>query len=200
MLTTRHFVFFRQSDGTYVREWKGQVEEPEILRTRNQWPWLGRLSPLIRLADEERQAAFDEWATVVSQPRCGEIGLDVTHIGWPAGDFCYCHIDLNRPKPLLDWGPMRHFVEVNEDLRIVAIQTSHRPIHDAVPGQFVIDITGSAIEPFHGELLHAQFVKRGDAWSLKPRSDRPVRAALAEAPSNLLDEIVGELACLKNES
>jgi hypothetical protein len=99
----------------------------------------------------------------VSQPHRGEVGLDVTHIGWPVGEFCYCRFDEIDRR--LDWGPPRHYLEIRTDTgEIVAQLESHRPVRAAVPGQVVIDVT-ALVEQMR-----------------QYRAAAPVRHALSEAP------------------
>ena len=163
----RHFAFFRQLTGEYIREWAGPVPAPSAWVTRLGWPWL-----------------LNRWATLVSQPQRGEIGLDVTHIGWPVGDFCYCTCDVVDRR--LDCGPPRHYIEVHLTTgEIVANQESHRPIRSAVPGQRVLDITGTALEPYHGQLF-GRFVPFEGRLIFEPARHVPrLRKALAAAAADL---------------
>lgn len=167
----RHFAFFDQITGNYIREWKGPVPSPNI-----RW-W-----------QRNRQVALDKWATDVSKPGQGEVGLDVTHIGWPVGDFCYCTFDPVDRR--LEWGPPRHYVEVSLDtLEVVANTESHRPIRDAVPNQHVFDITSTAWEPYFGHIF-GRFQKINDQWTFLPNEDtaivpKSVQKILAEAPIGL---------------
>ena len=167
----RHFAFFQQRTGNYVREWKGPVDPPLVDSA---------------LSGDAREAALNRWATRVSYPELNEIGLDVTHIGWPVGDFCYCHFDEVERR--LEFGLPRHYIEVRLDtLEIVANQESHRPIQDSVPGQRVIDITGTCLEPLHGHIF-GRFVKRGHGWAIEPSPVVPidVRLSLAEVPIDII--------------
>lgn len=148
----KHFVFFR--NGKWIREWKGLVEEPKIS---------------YYLTGESREMALNAWATKVSCPEPGEIGLDVTHIDWPVGDFCYCTFDESNRT--LDWGPLRYYIEVNLDtLKIISNTISHRPIHDEIPNQHVIDITGTDLEQFHGKLF-GRFIYFNGNWKLISKSN-----------------------------
>ena len=164
-MITRHFAFFRQGSGAWVREWKGPVPEPPQWVVRLRWAFL-----------------LNYWATVVSGAQRGEIGLDVTHIQWPVGDFCYCRFDEVDRR--LDWGPPRHYIEVNiETMEVVANTESHRPVRDAVPGQHVIDITGTRLESHFGHIFgrFTQLIDGG--WMLMPNQALPEaqRRALASA-------------------
>jgi len=162
-MSTRHFAFFRQDDGTCTREWSGPVPEPEI-------------DPL--LVGDARLAALNAWQQTVAPAEPGEVGLDVTFIGWPVGDFCYCVFDAVGRR--LEWGPERYYIEINTTtLEIVANTQSHRPIRDAVPGQHVIDITGTCLEPYHGRIF-GTVVRRGDTWGLDPVRDTDVIPATVQ--------------------
>lgn len=152
----RHFAFFDAVTGVYVREWRGPVEA-----YRPRW-WHG-------------QRERDRWATRVSRPAPGEVGLDVTHIGWPVGDFCYCRFDsVDR---MLDWGPPRYYIQIH-DREIIANQESHRPIY----GEGILDITGTALEPFHGRLF-GRLTRVDGRWRLASTAPLP---ALAEAELDLV--------------
>lgn len=171
-MVERHFAFFRQRSGEYVREWKGPVQDPPSWVVRLGW-----------------QSLLNRWATKVSRPRRGEIGIDVTHVAWPVGDFCYSRFDeINR---LLEWGPPRRFIEIRLDtLEVVSNWESHRPVRDAVPGQHVIDITGTWLDPHFGRIW-GQFVRQADGrWGIVPQANTRrvpalVRQALAEAAIDL---------------
>ena len=175
-MTTRHIAFFRQSDGAWVREWEGQVPVPAF-------------DPA--LIGDARLAALNGWQQQVIPAELGEIGLDVTHLGWPVGDFCYCTFDpVTR---ILDWGPDRFYVEIDiMMLEVVANQRSHRPLRAADPRRHVIDITGTPWEPFHGQIF-GRFVQQARGWSFVPSSNQALvptgaRQALTEAPIDLLAE------------
>lgn len=153
----RHFAFFSQETGAYIREWRGPVAPSPRRATRDE---------------------LDAWATSVSCPDDGEVGLDVTAIGWPVGDFCYCRLDLAQDPPLLEWGPPRHYVEIDlSTMAIVANQESHRPVR-ANPGRVVVDITGTALEPLWGSLFGRLRRRDGRIAVVPPR-------ALGEAPMHL---------------
>lgn len=171
-MVMRHFAFFRQDTGEYVRESAGPVPDPDI-------------DPA--LTGDARSAALNAWATDVSAPQAGEIGLDVTHIGWPIGDFCYCRFDVVDRS--LHWGPPRYYVEIALDrMEIAANQESHRPVRSTDPTRLVIDITGTALEPLHGHLF-GRLVRRSRHWALEPRHDRllaePTQRALEAARIDL---------------
>ena len=118
----RHFAYFDQNTGAWIRECRGPVPDPDIDT---------------RLVGDARLGALNTWQQRIAPAGQDEVGLDVTHIGWPVGDFCYCAFDpVTR---LLDWGPERFYIEIEMmALEVVANQRSHRPIRDAAPGQRVL--------------------------------------------------------------
>lgn len=181
----RHFAFFAAGTGEYLREWAGPVPVPDIPHTTRRW-WGGRMA----FSEAERQAALNAWATRVSQPQPGEVGLDVTPIGWPVGDLCYCRVDFSHPRPLLQWGPPRHYIEVRlGTMQIVANTETHRPLRAAVPGQVVIDITGTALARYHGRIW-GRFACCDGRWALEPLHDvalvpRETQRAIADARIDL---------------
>lgn len=161
----RHFAFFRQDTGAYVREWAGPVPDPPRWR----WRWL-----------------LNAWATRISRPAPGEIGLDVTQFGWPVGNLCHCRFDVVDRR--LEWGQPRHYLEVQLDtLEIVANTESHRPI-EAAAGRGIIDITGHALAQFHGR-IYGRFVQSIDGWRLVPATVLlPAEQAAIEAAR--VDDVV----------
>lgn len=153
----RHFAFFRQDDGGYVREWKGDVPTPDS----------GELA--------------NDWATRVSAPEPGEIGLDVTGIGWPEGDFCYCRFDV--VDRMLDWGPPRRYVEfeVGPDyVEVIANAESHRIIRPAFQNRVILDVTGTSWEPFWGQIWGRVDRTAGQAAFVVPSARGALVAALSD--------------------
>lgn len=170
----RHFAYFDQNTGAWIRECRGPVPDPDIDT---------------RLVGDARLGALNTWQQRIAPAGQDEVGLDVTHIGWPVGDFCYCAFDpVTR---LLDWGPERFYIEIEMmALEVVANQRSHRPIRDAAPGQRVLDITGTWLEQYHGN-IYGRFVRQDCGWAFLPSSNQMivpdrVRQALAETPFDVL--------------
>lgn len=158
----RHFAFFSQTDGAYIREAAGDVPEPRIPA------WV---NGSIRLA------LLDRWATKVSQPRPGEIGLDVTQFDYPLGDFAWSSFDLVDRR--LDWVEPHYWIEGDiAERRLVANTASPRPIrsHDT---RLVLDVTGTPLQQHHGHLFGA--VKRdGDCLVFEQDGREPLRIRLPE--------------------
>ena len=98
----------------------------------------------------------------------GAVCLDVARFGWPVGDHRW-NI-WNDTQRLLDWpeSSVHRFIEVQMDtMEVIANQSSHRPVRPGWPGRLVLDITGSRLEPFHGEIF-GRFVRRDEGWYLDP--------------------------------
>ena len=70
-----------------------------------------------------------------------------------------------------------------ETLEIVANQESHRPIRDGVPGQRVLDVTGTWLEPYHGNIF-GRFVRRGEGVGTGIGDRQPGDAAGARSRDN----------------
>lgn len=173
-MTPRHIAYFDQRSGVCLREWLGELPEPDIDPT---------------LVGDGRLAAMNTFQQSVAPALVNEIGLDVTHIGWPVGDFCYCVFDpVTR---FLDWGPERFYIELaTATLEVTANQRSHRPIRESHAGHHVFDITGTPWERFHGQIF-GRFVRHERGWAFLPSSNQVMmsvraRQALAEAPIDIL--------------
>lgn len=164
-MTERHFAFFRQGTGDYIREWKGPVDEPDI-------------DPM--LVGDAREVAMNAWTTDVLQPQPGEIGLDVTQFGYPVGDFCWMRFD--EVDRLLDWPVSHKFIQIDRaTMQIDTNSDSPRPIR-STPERIVIDITGTPLEPYYGSIF-GRLVVRDGRWWLESREAH--RLALTEAPIDL---------------
>lgn len=180
----RHFAFFRQGTGEYVRDWRGPVPEPDI-------------DPA--LVGEAREAVLNAWATDVSQPRPGEIGLDVTAFEYEVGDFCW--MVFRQPERLLDWPVTHRFIQIDRAALVIHVNCeSPRPIRSNAD-TIVIDITGTALEQFYGHLF-GQLVRHKDHWALEPMRDasaptqtqRALEAARIDLDFELVTASLRELA------
>jgi len=112
---------------------------------------------------EERNKVLNEWATQVSYPTPGEVGLDVTQFGYPVGDFCWMTFDEVDRR--LEWRTMHKFIQINRATwEIDANNKSPRPVR-STPEKIVIDVTGTALAPFYGS-LHGQLTHENGRWIL----------------------------------
>lgn len=194
----RHFAFFSRLTGGWLGEIAGHVPHPDLpaylrgdrrARLMEQWQVAA-----IRGLGTTTEAVGQLWSPSMSRvPFDQQVALDVTRFAWPIGDHIWhrwCDVDQ-----MLDWPDVsgHRFIEVDDALRVVAQQHSHRPVRCGVPGQHVIDITGTALEPYWG-WLWGQFVPKADGWGFEPRIIRrrgaidelmtapaPVRQELGEA-------------------
>lgn len=123
VMVRRHFAFF-DGEGACVREWAGPVPEPDI-------------DP--RLVGPEREVALNAWATAVSQPAPGEVGLDVTHVGAEVGAFCWAHFD--RIDRVLSFPERHRFVQIDKVTgRVSTVMESGMPV-ESNERHDVIDVT-----------------------------------------------------------
>lgn len=197
-----HFAWFRRDSGEWLAEWIGDVPaqalDPTIIgdeRTRELNAWQQKLQPRIIAGDFAGVGVADEdgWIACPSQ---GAVCLDVSRFDWPLGDHQYHQ--WNDATQLLDWpaSSARQYIELqNDSLDVVANVESHRPIRNQVPGQTVIDITGSPLAQYHGNIW-GRFVRLDDRWTFQPCSRRrdgqriappSVRRALAAASIDFLE-------------
>lgn len=170
----RHFAFFSRLTGAWLGEVAGYVPYPDVPT---------------RLGDEARRRALARWqmAAIRGLGTCYEVldelwdeafgrvpseqtvALDVTRFAWPIGDHVWHRWDdIER---FLDWPEAsgHRFLEVDTTtLDVVAQVHSHRQVRDAVPTQHVVDITGTAYEPYWGSIW-GRFVRRCDRWNFEPR-------------------------------
>lgn len=176
-----HVAWFHRRGGRWIGEWAGYApaldtpidvvgEERERLSNA----WLHEVQCGITPHGSIWQTLDQEW-DVESWAACpigGAVCLDVARFGWPVGDHCW-HI-WNDHQRLLDWpeSSVHRFIEVQMDaLEVIANQSSHRPVRPGVPGHHLIDITGTAFEPFHGEIF-GRVAWRGDRWGFEASTAR----------------------------
>jgi hypothetical protein len=134
----RHFAYYSQADGSYVRE----VQLPGVPPA-----WIAALPGALR------DYAFSRWSHRRASPRPGEVALDVTQFDYPVGDFCWSVLrfgDGDDGKPLLDF-PTEHtflqLVRVTGSVR--AWWRSPRPVR-STEELWVLDVTGTALEALYG--------------------------------------------------
>lgn len=165
----RHFAFFSRPTSRWVGEVAGYVPYPDLPRRGPQreialarWQ-----TAAIRGMGTQTEIVDQVWdhGRIQSEQT---VGLDVTRFAWPVGDHIWHRwIDLEQ---MLDWPESsgHRFIEVDgSTLQIRAQQHSHRPVRSAVPGQYVLDITGTALEPYWG-WLWGRFVLRPDGIGFEP--------------------------------
>jgi len=146
-MVTRHFVFFDQTDGSYIREWRGPVQTPT-------------LPP--GLSSEVRKSMLNLWATAVSEPEANEIGLDVTQFNWPVGDFQWSCFDLVDQALLVE--EPHHFIQLERATACIdAGVTSARPVRDSET-KAILEITGTPLEAIRHSLFGQ--VRRQDGQAL----------------------------------
>lgn len=130
------------------------------------------------------------------------MSLDVTAFGWPVGDHVWHRWDDTRR--FLDWPEARihRFIELDrQSLAVMAQQESHRPVRSSIPGRVVIDITGTPLEAFHGDLI-GRFVPCDTGWRFEPYAGPlclPMQRRLALSAVPLSAQIETRLWSLRHE-
>ena len=175
----RHFAFFNQHDGSYSREWADDVPAPDVPAHVN--------GPV-------RLALIDQWTTHVSQPRPGEIGLDVTQYEYPyhsigLGDFAWSTLDVVDRR--LDFKTPHFWIEGDVVQRtLVANTQSPRQIlsHGT---RLLLDVTGTPLQAHHGQLFGG-VSRDGDylVFQLSGRSE-PLRYLLPDPRTKTPAEVEG---------
>lgn len=173
----RHFAWFHRLRGHWLAEWAGYVPAPDVpldlvgdARLTAMNVWRRRVQD-----DLAAHPCVEDSVDLAAWQACepgAAVCVDVTRFHWPVGDHVWHRFDdvLNDIDPA--WGEEHKFIEVRMDtLEVVANQSSHRPIRDAVPGQRVFDITGSPMAAYHGQIW-GRFVWLGDRWGFEPTQAR----------------------------
>src|SRR3990167_4046066 len=169
-----HLAWFNHEDGRWIGEWAGALPAPTIVP--------GLIGEARLLALNAWQQEHQRYITPDGSPfpmhdqlwdrnrwdECpagGAVCLDVTRFAWPVGDHVWHVWDDHHQA--LDWPDDYRFIEVDTDLKVIAHQQSHRPVRSAVPGQRVLLISGTSLEPFYDDLW-GQFVQRDGTWGFQP--------------------------------
>ena len=182
-----HLVWFHDRHGHWLAEWAGYVPEPSGGSFDNEWLHhvQADISPDLTIAAEIDADAWDACKAG------GAVCLEVSKFAWPVGDQRYHR--WNRLHRMIDWPDVsvHKYIEVDTQKRnIIANQSSHRPIRDAVINQRILDITGTPLARLHGSLW-GSFLWTGDRWRFVPRD--PDGRLITEAQHRLLTEASSEM-------
>lgn len=165
-MVARHLAWFNVEDGRWIGEWEGQVPAAVVppsligdarLMLLNEWTQQTQrlITPNGSPYEMQEQAwDLDAWDDC---PPGGAVCLDVTMYGWPVGDFQWaCFSGVDR---LLDFRDMRAYLEVTPQIAMLdASVRSPRQVF-STPTKLIADVTGTALEPFVGQ-IHGRFARR----------------------------------------
>jgi hypothetical protein len=184
-LEERHFAFFAQADGRWRREWRGPVAAPPPLRPRE--------------SKRRRANAVRAWLARVVPVEPGEIALDVTHAGWPVGDFVWAQFDPVRMR--VTWPETHAFLVIDTGtLQIAGHTESPRPVRSTAQ-HLVVDVTGTPLAPCLAQIDGRFLLSPAGGASFLPTCATPAVLRLgamvaAYAPVLLSRDAVGpRVAC-----
>jgi len=167
----RHFAYFRQADGSYLREQLVDVAGPPS--------WWARVPAALR------DWLFTRWSHLLARPAAGEVAIDVTQFDYPLGDFCWSVLrfgDGDNGKPLLDFPNERTFMQLDRrTAEVVGWWQSSRPCRSDAE-RLIIDVTGTPWESVYGAF--GQFAHLGPIYFFLPDRQR-TPAQLAAAAESL---------------
>ena len=173
MMVERHFAWFRLEDGQWLGEWQGHVPPPPAhllmqvgdARMIGMNAWLQEtqrfITPMGSPYDVREQCwDQDAWDDC---PDGGAVCVDVTKFNWPVGDQ-YFH-QWNTLDGGIEYPDMRHYIQLDRASKYIdANQSSSRFIRPTEQ-KALLDITGTALAPFHGS-LHGQLTHENGRWLL----------------------------------
>lgn len=165
--------WFRLEDGQWIGEWQGVVPSPPLsllaqrgdAREMGMNAWLHDTQRLITPSgspyDVQAQCwDHDAWEDC---PSGGAVCVDVTRFQWPVGDQSFHR--WNTMDGGIEYPDTRQYIQVDRNSQhIDANQVSSRPIRSTAQ-KAILDITGTALAPFHG-LLTGHFTNKHGRWML----------------------------------
>ena len=180
----RHLAWFRLEDGQFLGEWRGEIAPPpgHLLmqvgesRAMGLNAWLHEIQRLISPTGSPYACVEHAWDQGAWDdcPAGGAVCLDVTKFGWPVGDQ-RCHV-WDTVEAGIDYPYMREFIQIDRESRqIDANQSSSRSIRSS-PEKAMLDITGTALAPFHRALTGTLSHELG-------------RWTIADAPAHIADGV-----------
>jgi hypothetical protein len=183
-MSLRHLAWFRIDDGQWLGEWRGDLAPPPVhllmqggdARRIGMNAWLHEIQRLITPLGSPYACVEQVWDHVAWDecPDGGAVCVDVTKFGWPVGDQRF-HV-WDTVEAGIDYPDMREFIQVDrESHRIDANQSSSRSIRSS-PEKAMLDITGTALAPFHRALTGTL-------------SHEPGRWTIADAPAHIADGV-----------
>jgi hypothetical protein len=180
----RHLAWFRLEDGQWLGEWKGHLPPPPAhllaqvgdARTIGMNTWLQDAQRMITPSGSPYDVHEQCWDITAWEdcPDGGAVCVDVSRFGWPVGD--HFHHRWSTIDAGIEYGEMRHYIQIDRSRKYIdANQSSSRFIRPT-PEKALLDITGTVLEKFHGDIT-------GEL------SDEDGRWVLTGAPAHVADGI-----------
>jgi len=169
--------------------------------------WLHQVQSHITPFGSPYQVDAQEW-DIDAWDNCaagGAVCVDVSLSGWPTGDFRYYTLDVDQAIPKLSPGPYRTFIEVRHDGRILSNVGADRPLDSVKPfnpvtqqflDQTPLDVTGTALERFHGYIFGEFKRNENGRMALVPNEDLGLDVAESESMQRSLPEASMDLGLI----
>lgn len=171
-MARRHFAYFAQADGSYLRE---QLADGPAAPA-----WYAWMAPALR------RQLVQRWAHRLARPARGEVAIDVSSFDYPLGDFRWAVLrfgDGDGGRPLLDFPVVRTFMQIDRvSSQLVGWARSSRPIRSTA-NRVVLDVTGTTWEAVYGVFGQFGRMPGGPYLFCPDRATSP--AALASAAESL---------------
>jgi hypothetical protein len=156
----RHLCWFRLEDGQWLGEWRGHLQSPPThllaqvgdARAIGMNAWLQDAQRLITPSGSPYETHDHCWDLSAWDdcPAGGAVCVDVTRFNWPLGDQ-YFHA-WNTIDAGIEYPSERKYIQLDRASRAIDVnQTSSRAIRPTAE-KALLDITGTALEPFHGHI------------------------------------------------
>jgi|GEM_PF-6664995 len=172
-MTWRHLCWFRLDDGQWLGEWRGRLPSPPThllaqvgdARMIGLNAWLQDAQRMITPEGSPYETNEHCWdlAAWDDCPNGGAVCVDVTKFHWPIGDQYFHRWDTVSAG--IESAQMRQYIQVDRSrLEIDANQSSSRFVRPTME-KAIMDITGTALEPFHGS-IHGKLTLENGRWVL----------------------------------
>lgn len=172
-MTLRHLAWFRLEDGQWLGEWKGHLPPPlaHLLaqvgdaRTIGMNAWLQDAQRMITPEGSPYDVHEHCWdlAAWDDCPAGGAVCVDVTQFGWPLGDQ-YFHA-WNTLDAGIEYPGERKYIQVDRASQEIDGNHSSSRFVRPTEKKALLDITGTALEPFHGS-IHGKLALENGRWVL----------------------------------
>lgn len=165
----RHLAWFNAQTGDWIGEWQGLVPAPVVppallgeARLTLLNAWLHAVQARITPGGAAYPTHGELWNRDAWDdcPPGGAVCLDVTLYAWPVGDFIWARFDHVDRR--LEFPEMRRYLQVAPDTCCLDANTeSPRPVR-STRAKAVLDITGTPLEAFYGQLFGSLVRRRGE--------------------------------------